>query len=200
MIKRNKIAGYRKEQLRVQLTTSRILKISGERPIGENKWRRFNKEFGVPSNCDTKEITAKFEGGILYIRQPKVITPQALPLPLPQPPQQELPPPMPQPRQEVPPPMPQPQQEVPPTRPPQPQQQQEEKMEKCEYPKKDEGGKDKCEFIPRPKQVVGKTSLFNELIRPENFKRLLVCVILVLSFGFYMKYMFSTLTDDVKEL
>ncbi|XP_074294992.1 uncharacterized protein LOC141622872 [Silene latifolia] len=68
------LPGFKKDQLKVQLTTSRILRVSGERPIGDNKWKRFSKEFRVPPNVDTKEITAKFEGGILHIKQPKLIT------------------------------------------------------------------------------------------------------------------------------
>ncbi|KAL9228643.1 hypothetical protein vseg_004198 [Gypsophila vaccaria] len=68
------LPGFKKEQLKVQLTTSHILRISGERPIGDGKWRRFHKEFKTPPNVDTKEITAKFEGGILHIKQPKLIT------------------------------------------------------------------------------------------------------------------------------
>ncbi|XP_074289748.1 uncharacterized protein LOC141615097 [Silene latifolia] len=80
------LPGFKKEQLKVQLTISRMLKITGERPLGDNKYRRFHKEFRIPSNCDTKEISAKFEGGILYIRQPKIITPAAPPPPPPPPP------------------------------------------------------------------------------------------------------------------
>ncbi|KAK9727103.1 hypothetical protein RND81_05G258000 [Saponaria officinalis] len=71
------LPGFRKEQLKVQLTTSHILRISGERLIGDGKWRRFIKEFKIPPNVDTKGITAKFEGGILQIRQPKLITSEA---------------------------------------------------------------------------------------------------------------------------
>ncbi|GAB4859902.1 hypothetical protein Ancab_011383 [Ancistrocladus abbreviatus] len=66
---------FKKEQLRVQLTSSRFLRISGECPVRDNKWKRFVKEVPVAPDCDTKEITAKFEDGILYIRQPKLITP-----------------------------------------------------------------------------------------------------------------------------
>ncbi|KAL9228642.1 hypothetical protein vseg_004197 [Gypsophila vaccaria] len=113
------LPGFKKEQLKVQLTISRVLKISGERPIGDNRYRRFQKEFRVPPNCDTKEITAKFEGGILYIRQPKLITPDAA-TPAQQP--QKAPTQAPRPQQ---PPPPQPQVSVPPPLPlPQPQSQQ----------------------------------------------------------------------------
>ncbi|KAG8388875.1 hypothetical protein BUALT_Bualt02G0170700 [Buddleja alternifolia] len=71
------LPGFTKEQLRVQLAKSGTLKISGKRPEGvsNNKWSSFEKDFPVSSNCDTTKITAKFEGGILYIRQPKLIVP-----------------------------------------------------------------------------------------------------------------------------
>ncbi|KAL0370977.1 UNVERIFIED_CONTAM: hypothetical protein Sangu_0415800 [Sesamum angustifolium] len=61
------LPGFTKEQLRVQLTRSGILKISGIRPVGDNKWSSFEKDFPVSANCDTNKITAKFEGGILYL-------------------------------------------------------------------------------------------------------------------------------------
>ncbi|KAL2238498.1 inactive protein RESTRICTED TEV MOVEMENT 2 [Sesamum indicum] len=69
------LPGFTKEQLRVQLTRSGILKISGIRPVGDNKWSSFQKDFPVSANCDTNKISAKFEGGILYVRQPKLIVP-----------------------------------------------------------------------------------------------------------------------------
>ncbi|CAA0805946.1 HSP20-like chaperones superfamily protein [Striga hermonthica] len=69
------LPGFTKEQLRVQLTKSGLLKISGTRPTGENKWSSFQKDFPVSANCDTTKITAKFEDGILYVRQPKLIVP-----------------------------------------------------------------------------------------------------------------------------
>ncbi|XP_021720615.1 pollen-specific leucine-rich repeat extensin-like protein 1 [Chenopodium quinoa] len=243
------LPGYKKEQLRVQLTTSRVLKISGERQIGDNRWRRFHKEFQVPTNCDTKEITAKFEGGILYIRQPKIITPAGAPeqvadkgkaaieapmpskpphLPQPQPQPQpqrqsyDLPQPkpklqardqprsLPQPQPQAPLPLPQSQQQAPLS---EPQKGLYEKMEKKDNaedaiskeergksPKKDEEVKDQCIYTPRPKQTVGRRGLFSELKKPENLKRLVVSVLLVLGIGFYTTYMFKSITRDDKEL
>lgn len=47
--------------------------ISGEHPIGENTWQRFQKTIPIPVNCDSSKITAKFEDLILYITQPKLI-------------------------------------------------------------------------------------------------------------------------------
>uniref|UniRef100_A0A5B7BWT1 Putative inactive protein RESTRICTED TEV MOVEMENT 2-like n=1 Tax=Davidia involucrata TaxID=16924 RepID=A0A5B7BWT1_DAVIN len=71
------LPGFKKEQLKVQLTTTKNLRISGERQLRENKWNRFLKEFPVSANCEAHKITAKFEDGILYVRQPKLITPAA---------------------------------------------------------------------------------------------------------------------------
>lgn len=65
--------GFRKEQLRVQLTSTRTLRISGERPLGDQKYGRFQKEFSVPSNVEATEINAQFEQGKLRVRLPKVI-------------------------------------------------------------------------------------------------------------------------------
>ncbi|PHU03518.1 hypothetical protein BC332_28769 [Capsicum chinense] len=69
------LTGFKKEQVRVQLTKTGILKISGQRPVaGQNKWLRFQKDFPVSENCDKTKISAKFENGILYVKQPKLIT------------------------------------------------------------------------------------------------------------------------------
>ncbi|KAL3518749.1 hypothetical protein ACH5RR_021338 [Cinchona calisaya] len=70
------VPGFKKDQLRVQLTPRKVLIISGEKEIDANKSIRFQKEFPVSSNYDTTKITAKFERGILYLRQPKLITPE----------------------------------------------------------------------------------------------------------------------------
>ncbi|KAK7306684.1 hypothetical protein VNO77_44636 [Canavalia gladiata] len=68
------LKGFRRENLRVQITTNRILKLGGEQQISDNKWRRFNKEFTIPPNSNTNEIKAKLQGSVLYITLPKIIT------------------------------------------------------------------------------------------------------------------------------
>ncbi|XP_019163421.1 PREDICTED: inactive protein RESTRICTED TEV MOVEMENT 2-like [Ipomoea nil] len=72
------LPGFRKEEIRVQLTGTGILKISGQRRLEGDKWKRFLKQFQVSSNCDTHRISAKFESGTLYITQPKLIIPAAV--------------------------------------------------------------------------------------------------------------------------
>ncbi|KAJ8439367.1 hypothetical protein Cgig2_022504 [Carnegiea gigantea] len=222
------LPGFRKEQLRVQLTPSRILKITGERPIGENKWRRFQKQVPVPSNCDTREISAQFEGGILYIRQPKIITPA---IPAQEQPEdkgkaaQEVPKPQPQPyqpeRDQVPPGSyeenksekkedtmarndetnqaptrePQMQQEAPPSE--LPNHENEKKKGERTEGEEVKGGDELIER--RPGQVVRGSGFFRELRRPENMKRLVVSVVMVLAVGFYISYMFRSFTGNEQE-
>lgn len=66
---------FNKENLRVQLTASKMLRISGQRPIGGNRWKRFLREEELPENCDTTQISAKFQDGGLEIRVPKLVPP-----------------------------------------------------------------------------------------------------------------------------
>lgn len=74
--------------MRVQITSSRVLVVSGERQIDEQRWRRFRKELNIPSDSDANDIRARFERGTLYVRFPKLITsskPQLAEAPKPQP-------------------------------------------------------------------------------------------------------------------
>ncbi|KAF2300015.1 hypothetical protein GH714_006739 [Hevea brasiliensis] len=66
------LPGFKKEQLRVQVTSARNLRIFGERPLADNISNRFRKELSIASNYDSNQITAKFEGGILKIKHPKI--------------------------------------------------------------------------------------------------------------------------------
>ncbi|XP_074270626.1 22.0 kDa heat shock protein-like [Silene latifolia] len=72
------LPGFKKEQLRVQVSSTGILKISGEKaenPEGTIK-HRFLKETKVPENCDMNEIRAKFTTGALHVIMPKkAVTP-----------------------------------------------------------------------------------------------------------------------------
>ncbi|XP_076959445.1 uncharacterized protein LOC143635509 [Bidens hawaiensis] len=68
------LPGFAKEQLRVQLRSINLI-ISGERKLQQNTWSRFRVEFPVSANCDLNKISAKLEGHILFVRQPKLITP-----------------------------------------------------------------------------------------------------------------------------
>ncbi|CAN0923342.1 Inactive protein RESTRICTED TEV MOVEMENT 2 [Linum grandiflorum] len=68
------LPGFRKDQLKVQVTSSRQLRITGERPSGNNnKWSRFKKEMPIGSNYEANEIGARFDKGVLYVKHPKLI-------------------------------------------------------------------------------------------------------------------------------
>ncbi|XP_021825227.1 circumsporozoite protein-like [Prunus avium] len=69
------LSGYKKENLKIQVTSARYVRVLGERPLGDNKWERFRKEFPIPSNCDPNDISAKFENGVLSVKLPKMIAP-----------------------------------------------------------------------------------------------------------------------------
>ncbi|XVF05022.1 hypothetical protein REPUB_Repub05bG0135400 [Reevesia pubescens] len=69
------LSGFTTGQLKIQITTGGNLRISGERPIGGNKFSRFSKEIPIPSNCDQNKIRATFRGGMLNIKHPKLIVP-----------------------------------------------------------------------------------------------------------------------------
>ncbi|KAA3471693.1 protein RESTRICTED TEV MOVEMENT 2 isoform X2 [Gossypium australe] len=62
---------FKKEQLKVQITSGGLLRIHGERSLGGNKISRFSKEFPLPSNCDLSKIRANFNGGMLRVKFPK---------------------------------------------------------------------------------------------------------------------------------
>jgi len=177
----------------------------------------------VPSNCDTREISAKFEGGILYIRQPKIIT-LAVPA-------QDQPEDKGKAAQEGLKPQPEKDQVAPthyeekksekkedtmakngethpaPTH--QPQMQQEapsselpklEEEEKKGERKEREKAKGASELIERrPRQVVCGSGLFRDLRRPENMKRLVVSVVMVLAVGFYISYVFRSFTGHEQD-
>ncbi|KAE8656719.1 hypothetical protein F3Y22_tig00116997pilonHSYRG00229 [Hibiscus syriacus] len=69
------LPGFSKDQLKVQVTSTGNSRISGERPIGGNKFNRFFKEVPVPSNCDRNKIRANYKDNKLYVKFPKLIAP-----------------------------------------------------------------------------------------------------------------------------
>ncbi|KAL2496623.1 Protein restricted tev movement 2 [Forsythia ovata] len=70
------LTGFKKEQLKAQLTReSRVLTISGARQLENNRWIGFHKDFPLSPNCDTKKISARFDGGMLFVNMPKLISP-----------------------------------------------------------------------------------------------------------------------------
>ncbi|KAF3441169.1 hypothetical protein FNV43_RR15165 [Rhamnella rubrinervis] len=66
------VQGFYKEQLRVHVKSCGILRISGEQPVDETKWRRFNKEIKLAKDCDSDKIHAKLtRSGFLVLTIPK---------------------------------------------------------------------------------------------------------------------------------
>lgn len=55
----------------MQVTSTRKVRVMGERPAGANKWMRFRKEFPIQSNIDVDSIVAKFEGPNLVVNLPR---------------------------------------------------------------------------------------------------------------------------------
>ncbi|KAF8113385.1 hypothetical protein N665_0050s0043 [Sinapis alba] len=68
------LPGFKKEQVKVAVTTTRKLRLTGERPTGGNKWIRFRHEVLVPMTVDIDSISAMFKDNKLYIRHSKVKT------------------------------------------------------------------------------------------------------------------------------
>ena len=56
-----------------------MVRVHGERSLGDNKWSRFNETFPVPENCDVDQIHGKFYQGILTITMPKQVIAKAGP-------------------------------------------------------------------------------------------------------------------------
>ncbi|KAI6669714.1 hypothetical protein NL676_004599 [Syzygium grande] len=69
------LPGFKKEQLRVQISSAGNLRVMGERLVSGNKWSRFRKELPISSNYDSNKIGAKFDNGILHVKFPKIIIP-----------------------------------------------------------------------------------------------------------------------------
>ncbi|KAG1333923.1 hypothetical protein COCNU_03G000420 [Cocos nucifera] len=59
-------ADFKKEQIRVQLDSFGNLRISGERPLADNRRSRFHKEIQTSVDCD--EVRARFENGRLHVK------------------------------------------------------------------------------------------------------------------------------------
>ncbi|KAK4607323.1 hypothetical protein RGQ29_001233 [Quercus rubra] len=72
------VPGFRREELKVQITSVGNLRVSGQRSLGKNKWKRFDKEFTIPPNVDTNAISAKYDENVIYVKLPKVIAPAQL--------------------------------------------------------------------------------------------------------------------------
>ncbi|EPS68525.1 hypothetical protein M569_06250, partial [Genlisea aurea] len=68
------LPGFKKEEIKVQLTNTGILRITGSRSFSPNQRTTFHKHFPIPKNCDTPKISAKFVDGMLFVTLPKLQT------------------------------------------------------------------------------------------------------------------------------
>ncbi|GLT81892.1 hypothetical protein SLE2022_003200 [Rubroshorea leprosula] len=66
------LPGYEKDNLKVQVTSKKKLRISGERRDRVNELYRFYQEFPIPADCDADQISANFRDGILDAILPKL--------------------------------------------------------------------------------------------------------------------------------
>ncbi|KAJ3702424.1 hypothetical protein LUZ61_006129 [Rhynchospora tenuis] len=67
------VTGFKKEQIKVMIDNYGKLRVTGERPQGDNRWIRFRKDFQIPEDCNTTAIRAKFENGRVNITLPKLV-------------------------------------------------------------------------------------------------------------------------------
>ncbi|KAF3956848.1 hypothetical protein CMV_018075 [Castanea mollissima] len=68
------LPGFVKDRIRIIYhTVARNVRVQGERPLGDNRWSRFNETFPVPENCDVDKIHGKFYQGILTVKMPKQV-------------------------------------------------------------------------------------------------------------------------------
>ncbi|CAL9229191.1 unnamed protein product [Arabidopsis halleri] len=66
------LPGFAKEQMKVTYVhSSNMIKITGERPLANRKWSRFNEVFTVPQNCLVDKIHGSFKNNVLTITMPK---------------------------------------------------------------------------------------------------------------------------------
>ncbi|KAF3780096.1 RESTRICTED TEV MOVEMENT 2 protein [Nymphaea thermarum] len=66
------IPGFTKEDVTVQLDNYGNLTIGGQRRVSDSRYRRFKQVFGVPEDVNYERISARFDGGLLYIILPKI--------------------------------------------------------------------------------------------------------------------------------
>lgn len=63
---------FTKEQIHITcVRSSRIVRVTGERQLGDNKWNRCNQAFPIPNNCKIDKIHAKWNNGSLTVTMPK---------------------------------------------------------------------------------------------------------------------------------
>ncbi|XP_023533468.1 uncharacterized protein LOC111795344 [Cucurbita pepo subsp. pepo] len=64
------VQDFTSNDLKVQVTRTLKLRITGQRRMNCGKCIAFRKEIDIPADVDIDKISAKFERGILLVRQP----------------------------------------------------------------------------------------------------------------------------------
>jgi len=64
-------SGFKRDQIRIQINHVGLLVISGERHFEGNRWKRFKKEFEIPSYCNDDAIHGNMMQSILSVVMPK---------------------------------------------------------------------------------------------------------------------------------
>ncbi|XP_020210661.1 inactive protein RESTRICTED TEV MOVEMENT 2 [Cajanus cajan] len=65
------LPGFRRDQIRIQINHVGYLVISGERHMDGSRWKRFRKEFEIPSYCNDDAIHGNMMQSILSVVMPK---------------------------------------------------------------------------------------------------------------------------------
>ncbi|XP_010423521.1 PREDICTED: protein RESTRICTED TEV MOVEMENT 2-like [Camelina sativa] len=66
------LPGFAKEQVKVTYVhTTKMIRVTGERPLADRRWSRFNEVFTVPQNCLVDKIHGSFKNNVLTITLPK---------------------------------------------------------------------------------------------------------------------------------
>ncbi|XP_021285693.1 18.2 kDa class I heat shock protein-like [Herrania umbratica] len=65
------LPGFKKEELRLELTSTGHINISGERAVDENKSIYFVETLALPENSDTDNISGNFDGDFLHVTVPR---------------------------------------------------------------------------------------------------------------------------------
>ncbi|XP_027351101.1 inactive protein RESTRICTED TEV MOVEMENT 2-like [Abrus precatorius] len=65
------LPGFRRDQIRIQINHLGFLVISGERPLDGTRWKRFKKEFEIPTYCNEDAIHGNLMQSILSVVMPK---------------------------------------------------------------------------------------------------------------------------------
>ncbi|KFK24928.1 hypothetical protein AALP_AA8G043200 [Arabis alpina] len=66
------LPGFEKEHIKVTYVhTSKMIRVTGERPLDNRRWSRFNEVFSVPQNCLVDKIHGSLKNNVLTITLPK---------------------------------------------------------------------------------------------------------------------------------